>query len=114
MSQRKKKIKPPVSQDEIDSLRNLHNRRLSEVVGGMSPEHADKIIEAEDNVFTELNGDSRVKGGYQEVNLDEQIGTAIVNPVTEKPETILDKEGDLRNIDGSLHPATESWKKRLK
>lgn len=112
MSQRNKKVKKEISNEELAALKNAHNRRLSEVIGGMSPEHAEKIISAEDNMFTELNGDSRIKAGYKEINVPDDVGTVIVNPVTEQNEGILDKAGDLRTMQGDLHPATKAWQNK--
>lgn len=113
MSLRKNKsTKRELSNEELNKLRSLEAIKLHAEASGLNPDQTERLIAAEDQTAEEL-GDMRLREGYEEIAFPEDIGQVIVNPVSKKYEGVLDKEGNLRNMDGTYHPATQAHKKKI-
>ena len=112
MSFRKRAVKRQPSKEELENLRVLEEKRRMAEAKGMSVEQLEATEEISKNAIRSEGGEKLPDNFKKMSDMPTSEGIVIPDPKTGEAGGYIDQIGDLRSMEGQLHPATEAWARR--
>jgi len=117
MSFRKKvqQAKSSTTSLDVAALQQLQILQDAAARLGLSPEEYQSMTEIERDAARSLKESNKAPiDNFKKISdMSVNQGIVVNNPLTGKNEGYLDACGDLRSMEGKLHPATENWLRRM-
>jgi hypothetical protein len=117
MSLRKRRAKKQLTDEELESMRQLELMKQKASSMGISVDQVQNYIQAEETAFSLSDDTKKVSDNFEKISdMSASEGIVIRHP---NPENLpkynkrnigyLDDIGNLRGMDGQFHPRTEKW-----
>ena len=114
MSFRKVPEKSKPTLKDLDKMREFEGLKREAEARNISPEHLQQVKDLRAQTFGDGTPVELNRENFKKISdMDPKHGIVIHDPVRNTNVGYLDACGDLRQMTGQLHPATEAWLRRV-